>query len=151
MNYIRGQRSDSLARFVRCSQHPVSSFPTAQQQQPKIAPTIEPIETVTVKGVDMANPPALLKLRSSDWFIGITVFVAAFNVCTSSLYAAMPSQIIANMGLRRMALVMALSVSPPWLSLGRCPVANEWPSRPLGCTGPSVFFGAKIWTEGGGW
>ena len=106
---------------------------------------------MTVKGVDMSNPPALLKLRSSDWFIGITVFVAAFNVCVSSLYVTMPSHlvttIIANTGLRRTALVMALSVSPPWFSLGRYPVADVWPSHPLGCTSPSIFFGGKIWTE----
>ena len=112
VNYIRGQRSDSLARGLRCSQHPVSLFPNAQQQQPKIAPTIEPIETRTVKGVDMSNSPALLKLRSSDWFIGISVFVAAFNVRASALSATMPSQLItttiANTSLGRTALVMAL-------------------------------------------
>lgn len=37
-------------------------------------------EMTAWKQLGGSRPPILLKVRCSEWFIGITVFVAAFNV-----------------------------------------------------------------------
>ena len=45
-------------------------------------------EMTAWKQLGSTKPPVLLKVRSSEWFIGITVFVAAFNV--GNMSSALP-------------------------------------------------------------
>ena len=97
-----------------------------------------PSEMMTWKQSRDPRPPVLIRVRSSDWFIGITVFVAAFNVCTMPVKAAPillpPTSAVPRLADGppvRMALAMVLSVAVQHLNKPKRLTDPRWsPSFP---------------------